>query len=152
MQGQGLPLGGEESFTLMMFANVDPFLFSENASSLSFPIQPSNIEGAPFCFYPNDYGYTVTTSSETAVGMTLDITRNRRYRSSGRPQSRDIDNLRVEIHYHTSDMLQFKVCVHLLFCAFIHVHPASLLVFRSLLWVLFFVPKQLSGLPALHKR
>ncbi|CAG6005384.1 unnamed protein product, partial [Menidia menidia] len=71
--------------------------------------RPSNIEAAPFCFYPNDYGYTVTTNAETETGITLDITRNKKYRSSGRPGSPDIDNLRVEIRYHTSHMLQFKI-------------------------------------------
>uniref|UniRef100_A0A3B3V9A7 alpha-glucosidase n=1 Tax=Poecilia latipinna TaxID=48699 RepID=A0A3B3V9A7_9TELE len=59
------------------------------------------------CFV--DYGYTVTTTSETSTGMTLDITRNMKYRSSGRPGSPDVNNLRVQIWYHASDMLQFKI-------------------------------------------
>ncbi|XP_005931267.1 maltase-glucoamylase, intestinal [Haplochromis burtoni] len=63
----------------------------------------------PWCIYPQDYGYTVTSVRERSSGMTLDITRNRKYRSSGRPQSRDIDTLRVEINYHTGEMLQFKI-------------------------------------------
>lgn len=41
----------------------------------------------------------------------MDLSRNTKYRSSGRPDSPDIDTLRVEIRYHSSDMLQFKVCV-----------------------------------------
>lgn len=72
--------------------------------------QPSSIDQAPWCFYPEDYGYSVTASQETAGGMTANITRNRKYRSSGWPGSPDIDTLRVQIHYHTSHMLQFKVC------------------------------------------
>lgn len=71
------------------------------------------MERAPWCFYPKDYGYTVTTTKETNSGMTVDITRNKKYRSSGRPESVDIDTLRVEIRYHSSDMLQFKVCIYL---------------------------------------
>uniref|UniRef100_A0A669BLK2 alpha-glucosidase n=1 Tax=Oreochromis niloticus TaxID=8128 RepID=A0A669BLK2_ORENI len=63
----------------------------------------------PWCIYPQDYGYTVTSLRERSSGLTLDITRNRKYRSSGRPQSRDIDTLRVEINYHTGEMLQFKI-------------------------------------------
>nr|XP_019950458.1 PREDICTED: maltase-glucoamylase, intestinal-like [Paralichthys olivaceus] len=70
---------------------------------------PSSIEGAPWCFYPKDYGYTVDTVEETNSGMTFDITRNKKYGSSGRPQSPDVDTLRVEIRYHSSDMLQFKI-------------------------------------------
>ncbi|XP_070761323.1 sucrase-isomaltase, intestinal [Enoplosus armatus] len=69
----------------------------------------STIERVPWCFYPKDYGYTVTAAKETNSGMTVDITRNKKYRSSGRPESPDIDTLRVEIHYHSSDMLQFKI-------------------------------------------
>uniref|UniRef100_A0A7N8WS69 alpha-glucosidase n=1 Tax=Mastacembelus armatus TaxID=205130 RepID=A0A7N8WS69_9TELE len=71
--------------------------------------KPSSIERVPWCFYPQDYGYTVKTAEETDSGMTVDITRNKKYRSSGRPGSPDIDTLRVEIRYHSSDMLQFKI-------------------------------------------
>ncbi|XP_041850420.1 maltase-glucoamylase, intestinal [Melanotaenia boesemani] len=71
--------------------------------------EPSNLEGVPWCYYPKDYGYALSSVKETDSGITVDITRNKKYRSSGRPQSRDIDNLRVEIRYHTSDMLQFKI-------------------------------------------
>eukprot|EP00064_Thunnus_orientalis_P008511 superscaffoldBa00001014_g8534 len=71
--------------------------------------EPSNIERVPWCFYPKDYGYMVTATKETNSGMTIDITRNKKYRSSGRPESPDIDTLRVEIHYHNGHMLQFKV-------------------------------------------
>ncbi|KAL3992154.1 werner syndrome ATP-dependent helicase [Sarotherodon galilaeus] len=70
---------------------------------------PISIEGAPNCIYPEDYGYNVTSLKESNEGMTIDITRNTKYRSSGRPQSRDIDRLRVDIKYHSSDMLQFKI-------------------------------------------
>lgn len=71
--------------------------------------QPSTLEKAPWCFYPEDYGYSVTTSQETSGGMTATIIRNKKYRSSGRPNSTDIDLLRVQIYYHSGHMLQFKV-------------------------------------------
>lgn len=77
----------------------------------SVTIQLSYIEGVPHCFYPKDYGYTVKVTEENDTGMTVDIIRNNKYRSSGRPDSPDIDTLRVDIRYHSSDMLQFKVCV-----------------------------------------
>uniref|UniRef100_A0A8C7XUH5 alpha-glucosidase n=1 Tax=Oryzias sinensis TaxID=183150 RepID=A0A8C7XUH5_9TELE len=69
----------------------------------------SAAENVPWCFYPEDYGYNVLNYAETATGIRVDINRNTRYRSSGRPDSPDIDNLRVEINYHTGDMLQFKI-------------------------------------------
>lgn len=83
----------------------------QNVDMLSVPIQPSTSEGAPWCFYPRDFGYTVTEVKNTSSGITVDITRNKKYRSSGRPDSPDIDTIRVKIHYHSSDMLQFKVSV-----------------------------------------
>ncbi|XP_068440776.1 sucrase-isomaltase, intestinal isoform X2 [Clinocottus analis] len=71
--------------------------------------KPSTVELAPWCFYPQDFGYTATGVTESNSGMTFGITRNKKYRSSGRPESPDIDTLRVEIRYHSSDMLQFKI-------------------------------------------
>uniref|UniRef100_A0A8C2ZM00 alpha-glucosidase n=1 Tax=Cyclopterus lumpus TaxID=8103 RepID=A0A8C2ZM00_CYCLU len=71
--------------------------------------EPSTMEGAPWCFYPQDYGYAATEVSSSDSGMTVAITRNKKYRSSGRPESPDIDTLRVEIRYHSSNMLQFKI-------------------------------------------
>lgn len=77
---------------------------------LSLLIQPSHFERVPWCYYPKDYGYTATEVTETNSSITLDITRNRKYKSSGRPGSPDINYLRVEIRYHSEHLLQFKVC------------------------------------------
>uniref|UniRef100_A0A8C6NTV2 alpha-glucosidase n=1 Tax=Nothobranchius furzeri TaxID=105023 RepID=A0A8C6NTV2_NOTFU len=66
-------------------------------------------ERVPWCFYPKDYGYVVTAATETDSGIMVDITRNVKHRISARPDSPDINNLRVEIRYHTSDLLQFKI-------------------------------------------
>ncbi|KAK5868335.1 hypothetical protein PBY51_009361 [Eleginops maclovinus] len=71
--------------------------------------QPTDLERVPWCFYPEDYGYIVTKATETSSGMTVDINRNNKYRSNGLPGSPDINTLRVEIRYHKSDMLQFKI-------------------------------------------
>ncbi|XP_054598752.1 sucrase-isomaltase, intestinal isoform X2 [Nothobranchius furzeri] len=71
--------------------------------------KPSTNEKVPWCYYPDDYGYLVTHATETDSGITVDITRNTNYRSSGRPESKDITNLRVEVWYHSGDMLQFKI-------------------------------------------
>ncbi|XP_041660826.1 maltase-glucoamylase, intestinal [Cheilinus undulatus] len=69
----------------------------------------SALESVPWCYYPSDYGYQVTTFEESDTGMTVEITRNNKYRSSYRPGSPDIDALHVKIHYHSSEMLQFKI-------------------------------------------
>lgn len=86
----------------------------------SFSLQQSDIEKAPWCFYPRDYGYTVTRSTENSTGIALDITRKKTY-GSARPDSPDIDNLRVEILYHTGHMLQFKVCACFSTCCIVPV-------------------------------
>ncbi|KAG8002120.1 Maltase-glucoamylase, partial [Nibea albiflora] len=71
--------------------------------------KPSHMERVPWCFYPEDYGYITTATTNTSSGMTVDISQNKKYRNSGRAGSPDIDKLRVEIRYHSSDMLQFKI-------------------------------------------
>ncbi|XP_015233743.1 PREDICTED: sucrase-isomaltase, intestinal [Cyprinodon variegatus] len=67
----------------------------------------SETAGVPWCYYANDYGYSSKVISSTSSGITLDLTRNTRI--SSRPDSPDINNLRVQIWYHKSDMLQFKI-------------------------------------------
>uniref|UniRef100_A0A8C5FMJ2 alpha-glucosidase n=1 Tax=Gadus morhua TaxID=8049 RepID=A0A8C5FMJ2_GADMO len=71
--------------------------------------EPTTRSGAPWCFYPEDYGYGANIINEADSGMTLDITRNGKYGSSGLPGSPDIDQLRVEVRYHSEHMLQFKI-------------------------------------------
>ncbi|XP_054477744.1 sucrase-isomaltase, intestinal [Anoplopoma fimbria] len=71
--------------------------------------EPIANKRAPWCFYPEDYGYTVTAVNNSSSGLTFDINRNNKYRSSGRPASPDIDKLRVQIWYHSTHMLQFKI-------------------------------------------
>ncbi|CAL8345363.1 unnamed protein product, partial [Arctogadus glacialis] len=71
--------------------------------------EPTSRSGAPWCFYPEDYGYSATVINEADSGMTFDITRNVKYGSSGLPGSPDIDQLRVEVRYHSEHMLQFKI-------------------------------------------
>uniref|UniRef100_A0A4W5NR19 Maltase n=1 Tax=Hucho hucho TaxID=62062 RepID=A0A4W5NR19_9TELE len=65
--------------------------------------------GVPWCYFPEDYGYTATTVTEQPSGLSFDITRNAGLQSSGRPESPDINTLRVEITYHSADLLQFKI-------------------------------------------
>ncbi|XP_057695527.1 sucrase-isomaltase, intestinal isoform X2 [Corythoichthys intestinalis] len=69
----------------------------------------SNIERVPWCFYPQDHGYRVRLNEHTLSGIWLDITRNKNSLSSGRTESSDIDNLHVQITYHSNTMLQFKI-------------------------------------------
>ncbi|XP_077421965.1 sucrase-isomaltase, intestinal [Vanacampus margaritifer] len=69
----------------------------------------SNIERVPWCFYPKDYGYHVILNEGTTSGIWLQINRNKMYQSRGRFESPDIDYLHVQITYHSSNMLQFKI-------------------------------------------
>ncbi|KAM3616402.1 uncharacterized protein V6R79_017274 [Siganus canaliculatus] len=71
--------------------------------------EQSSQTGVPWCYFPTDYGYTTLLSDETSSGMTALIKRNTKYPSSGRDGSPDIDTLRVEIHYHSDHLLQFKI-------------------------------------------
>lgn len=71
--------------------------------------EPTSIEKVPWCYFPDDYGYTYSNLVETDAGLTLDLSRNLKHRAMDRPGSPDIDKLRLQIIYHSSNMLQFKI-------------------------------------------
>uniref|UniRef100_A0A8C6T5C8 alpha-glucosidase n=1 Tax=Neogobius melanostomus TaxID=47308 RepID=A0A8C6T5C8_9GOBI len=71
--------------------------------------EPTSLEKVPWCFYPKDYGYIYSNLVESPQGFTLDLNRNKKHRSIDRAGSPDIDKLRVQVFYHTGDMLQFKI-------------------------------------------
>ncbi|XP_077467238.1 sucrase-isomaltase, intestinal [Stigmatopora argus] len=67
------------------------------------------IERVPWCFYPQDHGYHVRLNEQTTSGIWFDIARNKNSRRSSRAALSDIDNLHVQITYHSNAMLQFKI-------------------------------------------
>ncbi|RXN16969.1 maltase- intestinal-like protein [Labeo rohita] len=70
--------------------------------------QPSDIPNEPWCFYADTHGYITKNVVETASGITLDIERNTNFPSQ-RPQSPDINTLRVEITYLSGKSLRWKI-------------------------------------------
>ncbi|KAJ8280469.1 hypothetical protein GJAV_G00054930 [Gymnothorax javanicus] len=71
--------------------------------------QPTTATGAPWCFYPVNYGYRVEQVAEEDSGISIDIRRDIKQRTTHRAGSPDIDLLRVEIRYLSDKMLQFKI-------------------------------------------
>ncbi|KAJ7995347.1 hypothetical protein DPEC_G00243620 [Dallia pectoralis] len=71
--------------------------------------KPSTIDRVPSCYFPEDYGYTATGMTEEPSGWSFEITRNANLRSSARVDSPDVNTLKVEIKYHSADLLQFRI-------------------------------------------
>ncbi|XP_048120689.1 LOW QUALITY PROTEIN: sucrase-isomaltase, intestinal [Alosa alosa] len=70
--------------------------------------QVSHLDGVPWCYFPQDYGYIASTVTEGLSGWTFDIERNIKY-PSPRSVSREINKLRVEISYLSGHSLRFKI-------------------------------------------
>ncbi|KAJ6660960.1 hypothetical protein lerEdw1_016980 [Lerista edwardsae] len=64
--------------------------------------------GVPHCFYPSNYGYSVTNIQNTTDGVTADLSRDTTF-PNPYPDSAPIDLLRLEVTYHSNNMLQFKI-------------------------------------------
>ncbi|XP_073709957.1 sucrase-isomaltase, intestinal isoform X1 [Misgurnus anguillicaudatus] len=68
----------------------------------------SAIPNAPSCYYPAAYGYKASKVNDTSSGWTIDLERNTDYPPQ-RPQSPDINKLRVEITYLSGHSLRWKI-------------------------------------------
>ena len=65
-------------------------------------------DGAPFCFFPDSYGYTVDTVQNTSVGVTVEMSKN----ESNLPYPKEVMKLKLEAYYETDSRLRVKVqCV-----------------------------------------
>lgn len=64
--------------------------------------------GVPHCYYPSNYGYSVSNIQNTADGVTADLSRDTTF-PNPYLESAPIDLLRLEVTYHSDNMLQFKV-------------------------------------------
>nr|DBA29502.1 TPA: hypothetical protein GDO54_009725 [Pyxicephalus adspersus] len=69
--------------------------------------EPSDTPKVPWCFYPNNFGYSATDIQNTPTGITASL---------GNPSpslrydiSPSIQNLHVTVTYHEDNMLQFKI-------------------------------------------
>lgn len=68
----------------------------------------SAIPNKPWCYYPAAYGYKASKVTDTSSGWTIDLERNTDYPPQ-RPQSPDINKLRVEITYLSGHSLRWKI-------------------------------------------
>lgn len=71
--------------------------------------QESSVASIPWCYYPDDYGYTVDNEQITADGIVVDLSLPSRAVQRYRAISTPINKLRLQVTYHKNDMLQFKV-------------------------------------------
>ncbi|XP_072852258.2 sucrase-isomaltase, intestinal isoform X2 [Pogona vitticeps] len=68
-----------------------------------------NAIGVPHCYYPSDYGYSVSNVQNTSVGLSADLQRNTKFPNPYGNRSPAVDPLRLEVTYHANDILQFKI-------------------------------------------
>lgn len=71
-------------------------------------LQPTNLNGVPYCYFPMDYGYISGPAQEMPSGWSFNIRWNDKY-PVPRILSRDINTLQVEITYLSGHSLRFKV-------------------------------------------
>ncbi|KAM4771410.1 sucrase-isomaltase, intestinal [Rhinophrynus dorsalis] len=71
--------------------------------------QVSSVPGAPYCYYPSDYGYMVSKVQYSSTGITVDIIQGSRVLLRYGKISTPINTLRVDVKYHENHMLQFKI-------------------------------------------
>lgn len=62
---------------------------------------------APYCFFPDNYGYNLTNVSNTDVGVTAHVQKS----DSKLPYLKEVWELKVEVYYETDERLRVKVCV-----------------------------------------
>ncbi|XP_074859780.1 sucrase-isomaltase, intestinal isoform X2 [Carettochelys insculpta] len=63
----------------------------------------------PSCYYPNNYGYSVSNVQNTTLGLTADLFRDLSIPDRYGERSPSINMLRLEVKYHDDNMLQFKI-------------------------------------------
>ncbi|XP_053164989.1 sucrase-isomaltase, intestinal [Hemicordylus capensis] len=68
----------------------------------------SSTSGVPNCFYPSNYGYSISNIRNSAQGLTADLHRDTNIPNPYNGSS-PIDLLRLEVTYHSNHMLQFKI-------------------------------------------
>lgn len=62
-------------------------------------------DGAPYCFFPSSYGYSVGRVSNTSVGMNVDVYKN----DSKLPYPDEVMKLKLEAYYETDTRLRVKI-------------------------------------------
>ena len=67
-------------------------------------------DGAPYCFFPSSYGYSVQRVSNTSVGMSVDVHKD----DSKLPYLNEVMKLKLDAYYETDTRLRVKVCSYML--------------------------------------
>ena len=62
--------------------------------------------GAPYCFFPSSYGYSVQRVSNTSVGMSVDMYKD----DTKLPYPGEVMKLKLEAYFETDTRLRVKVC------------------------------------------
>ncbi|XP_067392749.1 sucrase-isomaltase, intestinal [Emydura macquarii macquarii] len=112
----GLQLELGKSYSLewnQVFSNTekfdchpDPNATQQNCEALGCMWEPVSVNNVPQCYYPPNYGYSVSQITYTSSGLTVNLNRNVNYSSRSEAP---INTLRLDVKYHDNNMLQFKI-------------------------------------------
>lgn len=66
---------------------------------------------APFCFFSDNYGYSVERVESTNTGMLVDVNKS----NSTLPYPKEVHKLRMEVFYEKKYRIRVKVCMHVVY-------------------------------------
>uniref|UniRef100_A0A8C3HWM7 Maltase n=1 Tax=Chrysemys picta bellii TaxID=8478 RepID=A0A8C3HWM7_CHRPI len=81
----------------------------QTCKALSCIWKPVSTGNVPSCYYPSDYGYSVSQITYTSSGLSVNLNRNSNYANRAATSTTPINTLRLDVTYHDNNMLQFKI-------------------------------------------
>uniref|UniRef100_A0A8C8VP34 Maltase n=1 Tax=Pelusios castaneus TaxID=367368 RepID=A0A8C8VP34_9SAUR len=99
----------ELSNTEKFDCHPDPNATKQTCEALGCIWEPVSISDIPQCYYPPNYGYSISQITYTSSGLTVNLSRNVNYISRSEASTTPIDTLRLDVIYHDNNMLQFKI-------------------------------------------
>ncbi|XP_050821721.1 sucrase-isomaltase, intestinal [Gopherus flavomarginatus] len=86
-----------------------PNATQEKCEALNCIWNPVSTDNVPSCYYPSDYGYSVSQITYTSSGLSVNLNRNGNYVNRAATSTTPINTLRLDVTYHDNNMLQFKI-------------------------------------------
>ncbi|EMP39847.1 Maltase-glucoamylase, intestinal [Chelonia mydas] len=86
-----------------------PNATQQNCEALNCIWKPVSTGNDPSCYYPSDYGYSVSQITYTSSGLSVNLNRNGNYANRAKDSTTPINILRLDVKYHENNMLQFKI-------------------------------------------
>uniref|UniRef100_A0A8C0HDR0 Maltase n=1 Tax=Chelonoidis abingdonii TaxID=106734 RepID=A0A8C0HDR0_CHEAB len=86
-----------------------PNATQQECEALNCIWNPVSTDNVPSCYYPSEYGYSVSQITYTSSGLSVNLNRNGNYANRAATSTTSINTLRLDVTYHDNNMLQFKI-------------------------------------------